>query len=552
MNMPVRALTTLEQHHANLDQAALDPDITVQQASEIRGEREAAKHMSGEQDMFLCHCSTVDPIKLANRRTETDYENSVCTKCGYEAPGIDEWKMVKGWNGGGTGIDQIWIKPTNWNWEDPDNPPLEAVRIVEAKGGNANLDTDGTYGGAYGPDGVPIGEEGTPQMSEDWVFITCCLAADASHLPSEHRMVAHAVRMFLIGQAPDLEVTGIVIRDGKPLQEHELPEAIHYLLDDEGLFVYEPAGDDREMSLREELNEYITVLGPNSQEVADVCGQILGQVQGTGFNPAYVLKYQQAVNVVAHVLHSKAVLTASEEVLKNHFLNVLAQIDQLIRLIPELIEREFAKIFPDVNVARATPERLAAARVRAQQNAFTQLYKSLNEVSGEIGAAKLMYDRGARMVRGWSGGDTGMDQVWVQCDSNPNFDINQAPWPNDIKIIVVEAKGGSTGLSKGKVYKGVDLSTGVTMVNGCVQMDANWVMHHADVLTTAAETAPLSRYVGQLIQHGITTGVPPIRGIGVKGSTVMGDKDFKHLSTTKVEDGDVTGFTDVKLLKYGP
>ncbi|MBI4903459.1 MAG: hypothetical protein HY820_07485 [Acidobacteria bacterium] len=545
--------TALQQHYHNLSEA-LKLDLTVQQRSEINGERMAAQHMEGDQHPFRCLCDHVSDDHYNNVRDDDKAEENICSECDYQAPGMDEWKMVKGWNGGGTGIDQIWIQPPDWNWLDPENPPLEEVRIVEAKGGNANLSTGDTYVGEYGPDGMPIGEEGVAQMSREWVYIACNQAANSSQMPSEYKAVATAVRNFLTGKGDeDLIVTGVVLQDGRPLRDDELPKVHFDMVDEDGMFDYEPVGeDDREETMREKLAEFIDKFGGSHKKVKDVCSSMTDEIEESDLDDKYIKAYKNSVQQVGQFFTTLKPGSHADKVYINHYLNTLAKMKEELDRVDDLAERFFRKIFPDLNSNLATPENLKKARKSAKKKALSQIVKNLNEISGEIEAAEYMRSKGAQMVRGWSGGDTGIDQIWVQSDSSPNFDIGKSPWPGDIKIMIVEAKGGSSQLNKGAVYKGKKLSTGVTMDNGCKQMDSNWVLHHADDLTTGAEKAPGDHFLGHLIQQGIKTGNPPIRGIGLKGKTPMVKKDFIHIKNLKVEDGDVTNFNNVKLVKYGP
>src|SRR5581483_1134357 len=79
----------------------------------------------------------------------------------------DKYKMVKGYSGGGKGIDQIWVSK---DWNDTKTCP-DNILVVESKFGSSKVEgKKKVYRGAIGVDGQPL-EDGCSQMMPDWVYV---------------------------------------------------------------------------------------------------------------------------------------------------------------------------------------------------------------------------------------------------------------------------------------------------------------------------------------------------------------------------------------------
>ena len=178
--------------------------------------------------------------------------------------------------------------------------------------------------------------------------------------------------------------------------------------------------------------------------------------------------------------------SATSEPLQNHLLNVLQEFYKQVERKQALVDHkvdQFLKKYDTNKKIQNDPAKLAEVIAKCEKDAYTQIYKNLNEISGELLAAQEMMKKpGFVMLKGWSGGGTGIDQVWLHSPTNPNATLDQLltdPIPKDLEVVIVEAKGGSASLNPNSVYVGEQLVDGTVLPNGCKQMDQNWVKVHA-------------------------------------------------------------------------
>ncbi|MFN7939874.1 MAG: hypothetical protein U0R19_41490 [Bryobacteraceae bacterium] len=549
----------LLQHCYNLLMADVNGGLTPSQQSEVNGERDAAYHMSGTQPLGLCRCN-IDPQQLAQARGQAldqldpYYRQmvpaNVCLLCQYQSPMPGEWRMVKGWSGGGTGIDQIWVKPPNWTPASGECP--EEVRIVEAKGGpGSDLSTAPTYIGDYGPDGFPL-EQGCIQMSREWVYVACDRLANTAEPDAELAQVAAMVRSRLAGQIGCPTITGIVLKNGKPMTQAEMPADSQEHADSNGTFSYDPVLHTE--TLREQLLRQLGDPSTQPQDLVDSCQQALDALEESSQNnvrfQTYLTEFRNLVNNLGQIAEGQ-----QNTPLLNHVLNVLQEFNKQVERRQALIDHkveQFLKANDPYKTRRDDPNWMAKVLSECEKAANTQIYRNLNEVTGELMAANYMLQRpGFVMLKGWSGGGTGIDQVWLRSPSNPDATLEQllqAP-PDDLEVIIVEAKGGSAKLNDMPVYVGTVLPGGQRLDAGCLQMDANWVGLHAIGMVQEAQDNPLKAAAGQLILNGMQGGKPKVRGIGISNGEPMSTEDYEHLNIASA--ADVDGLPG-NVIKYGP
>src|SRR5215469_4246731 len=126
--------TPVLRHYANIERAleVVKSQPNLYNKKELEGEQTAAQYLGGTADPIHCNCgseySRPEPVP-----PETVPDPPICPDCNFRAPMPGDYRMVKGWGGGGAGIDQIWVHPANWDYKT--NVPPEEVWIVEAKGG---------------------------------------------------------------------------------------------------------------------------------------------------------------------------------------------------------------------------------------------------------------------------------------------------------------------------------------------------------------------------------------------------------------------------------
>lgn len=555
----------LLQHYYNIMMAEIEGGMTKAQESEIKGERQAAEHMSGQQAAPGCMCS-LDPHTLQQQRLERlqltpiQYRHlvptSVCLVCQYEMPSSGEWRMIKGWNkGGGTGIDQIWVKPPQWTPRCGYYP--NEIRIIEAKGGEgSDLSSLNTYVGDYGPDGFPL-EEGCIQMSREWVYVTCDKLATSADPFSELQFVAALVRDRLAGKSGFPPLTGVTVKNGKPMNWGEMPAPHKLLANQNGTFFYDPTEKVRTDTLRDKLLKLLNDASTQNKDVSDACQPALDALKEAGDENAKLKKYLTDLQKLATDLAANgAALNKADGPLLNHLLNVLQefkkQVDRKQDLVDLKVEQFLAQYDP-YSTNRGNPAWLAQVEAKCEKDTYTQIYKNLNEVSGELLAAQVMMQvPGFLMLKGWSGGGTGIDQVWVRSPGNPAFtldDLVNQPIPDDLELVIVEAKGGSASLNPNPVYVGESLPNGHVLQNGCKQMDPMWVSVHGAKMVNEASDAPVKKLTGALILKGMQDGKPKVRGLGLSNGTPMNNTDYAHLGVTQAND---VGNLPNNLIKYGP
>ncbi|MBS1826763.1 MAG: hypothetical protein JST93_15710 [Acidobacteria bacterium] len=549
----------LLQHLSNLFIADVNGGLTASQQSEVNGERDASEHMSGRQPLGLCRCD-IPPQQLAQARgqalnqLEPYYRQmvppNVCLLCQYQSPMQGEWRMVKGWSGGGTGIDQIWVKPPNWTPASGECP--EEVRIVEAKGGPGSaLSTDPTYIGDYGPDGFPL-EQGCIQMSREWVYVACDRLANTAEPDAELSYVAAMVRSRLAGQIGCPLITGIVLKNGKPMTQAEMPADSQEHADSGGTFSYDPVLHTE--TLREQLLRQLGDPSTQPQDLVDSCQQALDALEESSQNnvrfQTYLAEFSNLVNNLGQIAEGQ-----QNSPLLNHALNILQEFNKQVERRQALIDHkveQYLKTYDPFKTLRDNPNWMAKALSECEKAANTQIYRNLNEVTGELMAANYMMQRpGFVMLKGWSGGGTGIDQVWLRSPANPDATLEQllqAP-PDDLEVIIVEAKGGSAKLNDMPVYVGAVLPNGQRLDGGCLQMDPNWVGLHAIGMVQEAQDNPLKAAAGQLILTGMQSGKPKVRGIGISNGAPMSTEDYEHLDVASASD--VDGLPE-NVIKYGP
>src|SRR5579875_2622836 len=208
----------LEQHLYNIAQERQKPNwtgepLTPTKTSELNGEEQAAEHMSGRQDPVKCSCGADfyrQPIDWISK----------CPNCNRIPPSAWSYRMVKGYSGGGPGIDQIWVAPPNWNPLTND-PPLTHVALVEAKGGSSQVTTEPRYKDAFGPDGT-ISPGNSFQMTPNWAY---CIAREYAQTPGtspELSAVAKVIQDAIAGRSA-VSVHGLVLNDGRPVPKKDLP-----------------------------------------------------------------------------------------------------------------------------------------------------------------------------------------------------------------------------------------------------------------------------------------------------------------------------------------
>jgi hypothetical protein len=486
-------------------------------------------------------------------------------KCGFKPPALGEYRMAKGWGGGGKGIDQIWVKPSNWDPTNVLSPPLQEIVIVEAKGGQiknvSGAMTTPRYEYEYGVDGTLL-EKGCEEMSLDWLYQHAQQLAMLSSGAPELLAIGDFIYKAIVQNQAAPTVVGVVICEGTPLARDELPTDARSRATDTGKIEYRNLGTQSALI---SIVNTLQALGanPTASAVNTTCNNTVRTLAPDDalFGTGMVLDNQD-IAAGKKVYRDSEIADSSKELVRTSFkhlqkslakndrnaINHTGKLINKVKTVNHAVSHRSSRAYLTRTQHRTFEGEMRAANTTAKKKAVREKYfarcleaaansvkKDLSELRGEIEATSYIQERGYRLIQGWDSAHTGFDQVWVKSVTTPNFDPAADPWPADAEIVVVEAKGGSAELNDEIVYKHAATSNNTDLgATGCYQMDANWLKTLGWKMYEDAVFNPTRQKVAQKLHAAAGGAGPPpvLKGIVISNGAAITDATELDLEIT--------------------
>ncbi len=425
-------------------------------------------------------------------------------------PQPNEYKMIKGFTEPSGGIDQIWVKPYNWDPNGEVNP--EEIVIVECKGGKGQLSSTPVYQGQKGIDGNAM-VYGCGQMTDDWVFVNATEMKDAAQESAEVRKAGEILCNKLGKSSANTVVSNTVV--SKKIIQHRLLKTQGKLLE-KSVNVAKNTAPTSVASTRTKRNRVQTTTSNGNDAAANAAPNAERITKMLRKDAPNIL---QTCNTIANDSAKKT----DDYVFDRHIKNIIASMESL-------------KASANHQANKSLSANPFFTNDYVTDNPYTQIQSGLNELQGELKAAMYMaafkeQDPNAqqgtmrskyKMVKGYTSGGKGFDQIWV---APPDW----APPGTPAEIVIVEAKGAGANLSKTKVDKGEFGRNGTRLGNGCEQMSAEWVYVQASSVSGLAEKAPKIQAAGDLIRQRLK--IPPDLSQPPPAIIGMVIKDGEKIST---------------------